>query len=821
MTALTRIPRRLRDYWHDQFTHGELPTLFIALGLLWMPALALRAAAWADGLTILLPIVSIALIISFLLARSQFSELNALLLSTLYGLATIIAAHAIVLPGPLSPRYRLTELADRINRWWEDVSSGVAGTDNLIFALFLSVLFWYLAHNTLWHIFRLDRIWRAIIPPGLVLVINHYQYEGTVNLDYYLIGFLFFALLLIILAYINSREYEWRRQRIAYSSKLRRHFLRLGTAMALVILLVGSVMPPGNTQNNWDEIQDFLGGDAFKEIRELWNRLFSSLEGRGIATTDYYGGDRLDLTGSIQLGEDPVLSVRVPAGDIRYYWRSTVFDTYDGRGWEHQRSVRAYKDSEGMRFNIGTYTSRRDITQDITLYISASSLLYAAPQPQYIHDVAVEAELNCILGGSNCVRESEQADVALIRARTPLRENDRYTITSSMSVATADELRSAGTDYPDWVANTYLQGSNRVSADTRNLTQQIIAINSANTPYDKAKAIEQWLRNNIVYNESIPAPPYDQDPIDWFLFDIREGYCNYYASAMIMMLRSEGVPARMAAGFAEGTRQSDGYLVRENDAHTWVEVYFPDYGWVEFEPTADEQPIDRPGDRSFQDNFPTFTPMPTATLTPTPTNTLPPPTPDVNDNAPPTSTPTPTEAPIDDSQGATPTPQFQVTETPFVSPTPTPSPSLMDVNAGDDNDSNLLRTLLIILASMLVTITAILTIGGIMLWWVEYRGLGGLNPIQKAYARLEIYGHWLGLGLHNRQTPEERRQVLVDSVPEGEPPINTIAHLYTHNRFAPPISEEEQDEAEYQASRAWRDARLSFILEKFRRRRPK
>ena len=100
---------------------------------------------------------------------------------------------------------------------------------------------------------------------------------------------------------------------------------------------------------------------------------------------------------------------------------------------------------------------------------------------------------------------------------------------------------------------------------------------NATTPYDRAKAIETWLRSNIVYNETIPQPPADQDPVDWLLFDLREGYCNYYASAMIMMLRTLGIPARMAAGFAQGTWDAaqNAYTVQERDAHTWVEVFSP------------------------------------------------------------------------------------------------------------------------------------------------------------------------------------------------------------------------------------------------------
>ncbi|HNG20294.1 MAG TPA: transglutaminase-like domain-containing protein, partial [Candidatus Obscuribacter sp.] len=85
----------------------------------------------------------------------------------------------------------------------------------------------------------------------------------------------------------------------------------------------------------------------------------------------------------------------------------------------------------------------------------------------------------------------------------------------------------------------------------------------------------------------ITAPPPDKDPLEYFLFEIKEGYCDYYASAMATMLRSVGIPARTASGYAEGTfdEESKVFFVTAADAHTWVEVYFPEYGWVEFEPT--------------------------------------------------------------------------------------------------------------------------------------------------------------------------------------------------------------------------------------------
>ncbi len=99
-------------------------------------------------------------------------------------------------------------------------------------------------------------------------------------------------------------------------------------------------------------------------------------------------------------------------------------------------------------------------------------------------------------------------------------------------------------------------------------------------------------------------PPSDQDSVDWFLFDIKQGFCNYYATAQIVLLRSIGIPARYILGYAEGDLLDDTgtnfipteftYIVRHRDAHAWPEVYFPGIGWIEFEPTSSQPDIQRP-----------------------------------------------------------------------------------------------------------------------------------------------------------------------------------------------------------------------------------
>jgi hypothetical protein len=168
-----------------------------------------------------------------------------------------------------------------------------------------------------------------------------------------------------------------------------------------------------------------------------------------------------------------------------------------------------------------------------------------------------------------------------------------YEIVSSVPVASELHLRAAGQRYPDWVRRRFLSLPANVPGRVKALAAQLTA--SQSTPYDRARAIEQYLRT-YPYTLDVTRPPVNRDVVDYFLFDLKKGYCDYYASAMVVLARASGVPARLAVGYASGTYDlnSKRYLVTEADAHSWAEVYFPGIGWVPFEPTAARPELERP-----------------------------------------------------------------------------------------------------------------------------------------------------------------------------------------------------------------------------------
>ena len=182
-------------------------------------------------------------------------------------------------------------------------------------------------------------------------------------------------------------------------------------------------------------------------------------------------------------------------------------------------------------------------------------------------------------------------DVSSYRASPALSSGETYNIRTSLSGVTQARLREAGTDYPQWVTERYLELPPSITQRTIDLAKQITA--GLDTPYDKANAITNYLRNNIQYSATISDLPTNQDLVDWFLFDYKKGFCNYYATAEIVLLRAVGIPSRMAVGYAEGQPEEINrqlFVVRQRDAHAWPEVYFPDTGWVPFEPTV-SQPL--------------------------------------------------------------------------------------------------------------------------------------------------------------------------------------------------------------------------------------
>ena len=798
-----RPTRRRRSRWRSPIGLDTVSTLAVIGLLLQMPLMAIDRVGWAVDMAIVLPVMVFGVILGLILARSRFGEFTALMISLLYGVAAVMLVASANQRLPF--REALASVINRCVEWAVDLFSGGINTDDLVLTMLVGILFWFLAYNANWHIFRLYRVWRVILPPGLVLLVNIVFFSGEAPLDRYLFGFLLFSLVLIVRSNLDARQWEWSIRGVSVPAIVRRQFAAIGLLMTLVALLFAWGAPSAGLEARLQDFQRFLATDPIQRAAEIWNRLFAPIEGEGPATSDYYGADLLTLGGAISLGEDVVFTVDAPPSASRIYWRSRVFERYSNGQWSPSADLRITDRSPPVAIEMNDEAlgaSRQRYEQRFTVGAASSRIYYAAPQPASI-DSSGRIDLIYTDGA-----DSAAMNVSVIRPLKVLRRGETYRATSMISVATATQLRRAARDYPAWVssANLYVGNPN---ARVLELARRIEAEAKAENPYDSAKAIETWLRRHIEYSETISAPPPNVDIVEWILFDARQGYCTYYASAMIVMLRHLGIPARLAAGFSQGAYDAETgqFVVRERDAHTWVEVYFPGYGWVEFEPTSAEAPIQRDGDELAQEQEEPQQPEATETPSPSPT-------------PPPSPTALPSEAAEEGNLNA-PT----VTPTPTALPSPSPTPFILPtvqppISPDSPPPLSALQPILYFVMAVLVLLLVLAIIALLLFWWWEWRGMGGLSPVSRAYARLERYIQLIGINIGSTWTTLEKRRELQRRIPAAREPIQTISDLYTRERYGGNSDGVEGGRFAESAEQAWHMTRGNILRRWLRKRIP-
>lgn len=282
------------------------------------------------------------------------------------------------------------------------------------------------------------------------------------------------------------------------------------------------------------------------------------------------------LTGKDEMGFAPV----VP----RYYWRWITYDLYNGKTWSSSPTTSASYSADqalfefkGEGYRMVHQTIIKASTTDKHLYWTGS--LMDADQPM---DTTWRA---MPLG------EDPLLSMDMLGSLT---QAQQYSADSLLPQYNETQLREASRDYPAEILEKYLAlPRDTISQRVRDLA--VTLTYQAQNPYDKAKAIEAYLRT-YPYTLDVPAVPSSKEISDYFLFELKTGYCEYYATSMIVMARSIGLPSRMVIGYAssEYDTHTAQYIIREAYSHSWVEIYFPNIGWVEFEPTASQPLIDPP-----------------------------------------------------------------------------------------------------------------------------------------------------------------------------------------------------------------------------------
>ena len=634
--AAARFWRWLADRfldWEDWLTFG------LAMGAVLGVSLSLEASGWSRDMPELTLVGMLGLLFALLLARSGLPMLIAWPLATVVG-ATVVFWQTLEMVGPGDLEQRVDAIYFRFETWFHLAFTGGISNDSLPFNVMVVGLTWLGVFLFGWSIFRWHNAWLGLIPGGVALFMSLLFIEDSLPIAIFL--YVMFGFLLVMRTNLMAHMRRWRAQGVSYPPLISLTFFHYTLWAGLLLVAAAWIAPVGPFATPGPV-------NALAERLERFGVHFVRLAGplrvnKIIPVHDYTAV--LPFQGSVELGERELLSVRLsdPFIEGPIVLRGAVYEEYASGGWK--AAPRSEVDVPSALAGLDSLNEGGSAGRivPITVTVEAKSVvgtvLFTPGQPLYA-GVPARAkltqgsvrELNVIRspdGGASLSDEEVLAltppgwtalyvrraaddrvqgvaavrslaglpDVLVLSPRQRLQKGESYTVLGFIRDIPPDELRTASTFYPDPIRSIYLQLPDmpeRVSQLARDVA------GAEPAPYDRAKAVESYLRQYPV-DYAIPDTPPGQDTMDYFLFEAKRGYFDYHASAMVVMLRSIGVPSRLAVGFViddgDFDRDESAYVVEHQDAYAWVEVYFPGHGWVEFNPSPDRPADLRPGQKS-------------------------------------------------------------------------------------------------------------------------------------------------------------------------------------------------------------------------------
>ena len=545
---------------------------------------------------------------------------------------------------------------DRVREWYDVAVTGGISRDLLPSTLYLLVLAWLLGYLSSWFLFKWINPWIGLMLSGVALLTTLSFLPDQFDSRFFI--FVFIAMLLVARVSLVQREALWSKLEIGSITAIRNRLLSapiiLCVTTIIVIAAVGAplrvyVVRTAIDVWNW-------GRDPLTVFEDDFARLFSGITSKNDVNGRFFG-NTLPFMGKISFGGDVVMvanskmptywlsrsyshytskgwiagkTIKFNVGpeglpppphesdnrELAFQRVQLTFESDDmfvggNVDWVSHDAVVETLEPRVFHIDLKNSTFDSELPPDIQQLAEEFRRLLDPPPNRFIESLIDEVlpddliVLDVIPGS-----ESEQwrnQKVVTLRRKDPeipevvnwefkraLPQEQPYTLYSFVSQATNDQLQVAGDEYSTFITDHYLQLPSTLPDRVRDLAERITQ--DAETPLDKVLAIENYLRNEggFEYSQDIESPPTNADGVDWFLFETKTGYSDYFGSSMTVMLRSVGVPARMAAGYAPGEVDIPGrWAIRDRDSHGWTQAYFPGHGWIDFEPTTAWASLDR------------------------------------------------------------------------------------------------------------------------------------------------------------------------------------------------------------------------------------
>jgi transglutaminase-like putative cysteine protease len=557
-------PGRFRQAISQFGVNSLLRIISVGLGFLTIAVAvwSIERANWITPEPSFITTLALATAIAIVLAKISLHGSLTFLIATITGLAVLFwQGVSMFFPTKEMSAFQL---------WWNAITAGRPSEGTIYFAIFIGLITWIIGFVSIWFIIRRNNAWPTIILGAVMLLVN---LTNLPRENYFFLILYFLSALFLIsvtnLIKISANLLEWK------DKSIRRGFAYFSVAVIVIGLITSSVAyfvpePP------IDKLGVRLNLSSFNDnnFDKLWFNIFADVHSKW-ATLSSEQQETLRFKDPLENGDKVRFIISSPNSD---YWRTRSYDDYESWGWsstlETDEELRASEqidyELKTQNANVFSYTVESRVKTDIILSLGK------------VNSIDIPVQLQSFFRERTA--SPEVRDLAAIISSQVIRPYERYEVTTSIIEPTEDQLKSAGDVYPQWVTDRYLQLPDNFPVSVKEMSEDITR--DATTPYEKAIKIKSYLRN-YHYDQQVQPPPENTDGVEQFLFVTERGACTDFASAMAVMLRSAGVPARIATGYFRGEldESTGNYVIRSRNYHAWVEVYFPQYGWVEFEAT--------------------------------------------------------------------------------------------------------------------------------------------------------------------------------------------------------------------------------------------
>src|SRR5882672_1918360 len=590
---LQLVPGRVWGGARSSMQGGLWWSALLVLLLTFAIARSTATAGWVNGIDVI-PFIA--------LSGAMFMAVLAVLpvpWPVALGAGTILGpVVAFVQAWPTMHALHKTDALDQglIGIWWGRILDGTAALDTSFYLFLICWLMWVTGAWLSWCVLKWRKPMLGLVPGAAAFATNLLNIRpGENDQNGYTLAILVLTLALLLWTNYTGSIASATRAHVKLTGDARWDFWESGLVAMAALIVLGIMLPPLSTADRTLDLESSLFSN--------WAQLQQRLSRPGAIGNGTAGGGTTGFATDVPLGgpltrtKDPVFTYTL-IGDTgpRYFRGVSVTLTAGGEWrWPAQAGIKASVGKNEVPPYAEPYLKLAVAGYKVKMIrppIGFADIVFYPGMLYRVDRQTLATEV--LLPPSSTTGQLTSID-RLSSAQPPTSVGTYKTFTE-YSTATDAELRAAGTNYPDWLdqfATLPAQGYRNQDVEKRihDLAVSIVTAAGATNPYDQATAIQNYLRDSSNYKYTLtPRPaPAARDKLAYFLFDSKEGYCEFFASAMGDMLRSLGIPTRLVNGFGPGTfdNTTQTYIVRGEDAHTWVESYFPNYGWIPFEPTPE------------------------------------------------------------------------------------------------------------------------------------------------------------------------------------------------------------------------------------------